>query len=77
MKGVCLQNLASQQVETVHPSLFYIFSQGKYRKEEKTQQNITRGSVQSGQAALDRARDMPVLLAGNNQGRSLLSNYTF
>lgn len=35
MKEVCLQNLASQQVETVRPSLVCIFSQGKYRKPNK------------------------------------------
>lgn len=51
----------------------------KIQKRKKTQQNSTRGSVLSAQAALDSTRDRPktVMLADNNQGRSLLSNYTF
>lgn len=80
MKEDCLQNLASQQVETVHPSLVYVFTR-KIQKRKKTQQNSPQGSVQSAQAALDSilAMDTPktALLADSNHGRSLLSNYTF
>lgn len=54
-----------------------MFFTRKIQKRKKTQQNSTRGSVQSAQAALDSARDTPVLLPDNNQVRSLLSNYTF